>query len=112
MRASAVQVGLIVSALISLAPAVHAADSARPNIVLIISDDHRWDAIGAAGNKSVHTPNIDRLAREGTRFAQGTIHVPQCSPARASLLTGLPPHQNGHFSNQSHRADIRNPDGF
>ena len=90
--------------------AARAAD--RPNIVFVISDDHRYDMLGAAGNTSVHTPNLDRLAKEGTHFRQGTVHVPQCSPCRAQLLTGLPPHANGHYSNQSHREDVKNADGF
>ncbi len=82
----------------------------RPNIVLVISDDQRWDALGAAGNPNVKTPAMDRLAREGTYFRQGTIHVPQCSPSRATLLTGLSPHQHGWYSNQaaqSARADAK-----
>jgi uncharacterized sulfatase len=88
------------------------AEAARPNIVFIISDDHRWDALGAAGNKAIHTPNLDRLAKQGTYFRQGTVFIPQCSPVRASLITGLPPHENGHYSNQSRRKDIVDPDGL
>lgn len=82
--------------------------AAQPNIVLIITDDQRHDAIGASPNPAIHTPAMDRLAREGTYFRQATIHVPQCSPSRATLLTGLAPHQHGWFSNQaaqSKRAD-------
>ena len=85
---------------------------AKPNVVLIISDDHRWDAIGAAGNKAMHTPNLDRLAGSGTYYRQGTVHVPQCSPTRAMLLTGLPPHASGWYSNQAQRPDVKSPDGF
>lgn len=80
--------------------AVQAAEPRRPNIVFIISDDQRWDTIGAAGNTKVHTPNVDRLAKEGTYFRQATVAVPQCSPVRASLLTGRLPHQTGWISNQ------------
>lgn len=87
-------------------------DAARPNFVFIISDDHRWDALGAAGNPGIRTPHLDRLAAEGVHFIQATIHVPQCSPARAQLLTGLPPHQNGWYANQYQRADVKRPDGF
>jgi arylsulfatase A-like enzyme len=94
------------------APARAAAGSPKPNFVLIISDDHRWDMIGAAGNTAIHTPNLDRLASEGTYYRQGTVHVPQCSPNRACLVTGLPPHVNGHYSNQSRRKDVAHPDGF
>jgi arylsulfatase A-like enzyme len=84
----------------------------RPNILFIISDDHRWDGLGAAGNRHVVTPNLDRLAAEGVHFTQATIHVPQCSPLRAQLLTGLSPHQTGWYSNQAQRAQVQSPHGF
>lgn len=84
----------------------------RPNIILILSDDHRWDGIGAAGNPNVITPNLDRLAREGVHFAQAIVHVPQCSPNRATILTGLSPHQTGWYSNQSQRKEVVAPDGL
>src|SRR5215207_2966730 len=93
------------------APAARGAEpSTRPNIVLVISDDQRWDAMGVAGNPNIHTPNMDRLAKDGTYYRQATIHVPQCSPSRATMLTGLAPHQHGWFSNQaaeSQRADTK-----
>ena len=62
----------------------------RPNIVVVLSDDHRWDALGAAGNPSVITPVMDGMARDGIYFRQATTSVSQCHPVRASLLTGLP----------------------
>lgn len=89
-----------------------AAQNTRPNILFIISDDHRWDGLGAAGNPKVITPNLDQLAAQGVHFIQGTMHVPQCSPGRAQLLTGLPPHQNGWYSNQYQRQDVISPTGF
>ena len=88
------------------------AAASRPNILFIISDDHRWDCIGAAGNPKVITPNIDRLAAEGVYFVQAVMHVPQCSPGRAQLLTGLSPHQTGWYSNQFQRPDLRERDGL
>src|SRR5688500_350142 len=89
---------------LSIGSAFSAGAAAQPpNIVFIISDDHRWDGLGAAGNPNVHTPNLDRLAADGVHFLQATMHVPQCSPGRAQLLTGLPPHTNGWYSNQ-HRS--------
>ena len=96
------------------AAAARAADApaGKTNVVLIISDDHRWDVLGAAGNPAAHTPALDRLAREGVHFRQGTIHIPQCAPSRAMLLTGLPPHQNGWYSNQTQRPEVRSPTGF
>lgn len=98
--------------LFTLAVLVAPARAAQPNFVFIMSDDHRWDCIGAAGNPNVITPNLDQLAREGVYFVQGTMHIPQCSPGRAQLVTGLPPHQNGWFSNQYQRADVQSPNGF
>lgn len=84
----------------------------RPNFVFIISDDHRWDAIGAAGNTKIKTPVLDKLALEGVYFRQATIHVSQCAPSRASLLTGLSPHQNGYYSINYLRSDLQWLDRF
>src|SRR5687767_12607821 len=81
-------------------------DPNRPNIIFIISDDHRWDVLGTAGNRHVKTPVLDRLAREGLYFRQATIHVSQCAPSRATLLTGLAPHQSGYYANNFVRKDL------
>lgn len=67
----------------------------RPNIVFLLSDDQGWWSLGCTGNKEIHTPNIDRLAREGMRFDSFFCASPVCSPARASLLTGCIPSQHG-----------------
>jgi arylsulfatase A-like enzyme len=88
------------------------ADASKPNIIFVMSDDQRWDTMGAAGNPNIHTPNMDRLAREGVYFPQATITNPQCMCSRAALITGLATHSNGRYSNQSARADILNPHGF
>lgn len=66
-----------------------------PNILLILFDKCRTDAIGAYGRKDVHTPNLDWLAAGGVRF--NNCYTPQalCGPARASILTGLYPHSHG-----------------
>lgn len=61
----------------------------RPNILLITADQWRGDCLGAAGHPAVLTPNIDRLAGQGTRFARHYAPCAPCSPARASLHTGL-----------------------
>ncbi|HWM95026.1 MAG TPA: sulfatase-like hydrolase/transferase [Thermoanaerobaculia bacterium] len=74
--------------------------SPRPNFVVVLSDDHRWDALGAAGNPAIITPVMDRMAREGVYFRQATVSVSQCHPVRASLLTGLPTHRHGVYSVQ------------
>ena len=60
----------------------------RLNVVLLIIDDVRWDSIGAAGNKVVHTPRLDQLAKEGVRFGQARVTTAICMVSRASLLTG------------------------
>ena len=66
---------------------------ARPNVVLILVDDMGFSDIGCYGGE-IRTPNIDRLARHGVRFSQ-FYNTARCSPSRASLLTGLHPHQAG-----------------
>ena len=67
----------------------------RPNILLIMTDQHRGDCLGADGNPAAITPNLDRIAREGARFRHAYTCVPSCTPARAALLTGLGPWRNG-----------------
>jgi arylsulfatase A-like enzyme len=76
------------------------ARSDRPNFIVVLSDDHRWDALGAAGNPAVVTPVMDQMVREGVYFRQATTSVSQCHPVRASLLTGLPAHRHGVYSVQ------------
>ncbi len=71
----------------------------RPNILLILTDQHRLSAIGSYGNTPCQTPNLDRLAAEGIRFETAYTSCPVCSPARASIMTGRYPHQHGICSN-------------
>lgn len=71
----------------------------RPNIVFILTDQQRFDALGAAGNPVIKTPNLDRLAREGTLFSSAYRASPVCVPARSSLLTGQYPFNTGCFDN-------------
>ena len=67
----------------------------RPNIVLILTDDQGPWAMHCAGTRELVTPNLDRIAREGLRFSNHYCASPVCSPARASLLTGLMPSAHG-----------------
>lgn len=69
--------------------------SARPNVLFILCDDLRPDALGCYGSRHVRTPNIDSLAREGVRFANAFCTTSLCSPSRASILTGLYAHRHG-----------------
>jgi len=77
----------------------------RPDIVIFIADDLSWTDIGPNGSKDVRTPNIDRLAREGTRFARAFAASPTCTPSRSSLLTGDYPMRNGAHANHSNIFD-------
>ena len=65
----------------------------KPNILLIMNDDMGYSDIGCYGGE-IDTPNLNRLAQGGLRFSQ-FYNSPRCSPSRASLLTGLHPHQTG-----------------
>lgn len=60
----------------------------KPNILLIMTDQLRADAIGCYGADWIDTPNLDRLARQGTRFTNCTVNNPICTPSRASIMTG------------------------
>ena len=78
---------------IILALAVAFAADARPNIVVILSDDMGFSDLGCYGGE-IATPNLDALAKNGLRFTQ-FYNTARCCPTRASLLTGLHPHQAG-----------------
>ena len=81
------------------APAVSAlqnpAAKNKPNILLLMADQWRADCLGAAGNRAIHTPNLDQLAASGVRFTNAYSATPTCTPARAGLLTGLAPWNHG-----------------
>lgn len=72
----------------------------RPNILLIITDQQRFDTIAAHGHPHMHTPNLDRLANEGVSFSQCHITAASCVPSRASLFTGYYPHTTGVLENE------------
>jgi len=75
--------------LLSCSPLIlKAQENARPNILLIMTDQQRWDAMGCAGNLEIKTPNIDRLAKGGVQFTNAYSSCPVCVPARSSILTG------------------------
>jgi arylsulfatase len=71
----------------------------RPNIILIITDQQRYDTIAALGYPHMETPHLDRLVREGVSFDNCFITAPSCAPSRASLFTGLYPHTTGIVKN-------------
>ena len=68
---------------------------ARPNFLVFITDQQRFDHVGYAGNKIVRTPNIDRIASGGVAFSRFTVASPVCQPNRATLMTGRLPSLHG-----------------
>lgn len=72
----------------------------RPDILFILTDDHRHDALGCAGHPWLHTPQLDRLAAGGVRFSNSFVTTSLCSPSRASFLTGRYAHAHGVCSNE------------
>jgi arylsulfatase A-like enzyme len=81
-----------------LASATSAAEP-RPNILLVVVDDLRFDDFGAAGHPFARTPHIDRIAREGAQFKNFFAVTPLCSPSRANILTGLQTRHHGILDN-------------
>lgn len=77
----------------------------KPNIVIIISDDHAFQAIGAYGSTLMKTPGIDRIAREGALLNRAYVTNSICGPSRAVLLTGKYSHKNGFKDNETSRFD-------
>lgn len=75
----------------------------RPNIVLLLTDDHPWNEYGFMGSKVAHTPNIERLASQSLRFPQGYVTAPVCRPSLSTILTGRYPHETGIVFNASPR---------
>lgn len=67
----------------------------KPNLLLIVSDDQRFDTIGALGNPNIHTPNLDGLVRSGYASERHYCTTPICTPARAEILTGCNSFTNG-----------------
>ena len=70
-----------------------------PNLLFILTDQQRHDALGAAGNSRIRTPNLDHIARRGIFFERAYVAFPVCSPDRASLQNGLYPHTHGTWDN-------------
>ena len=97
---------LLTIAVLPIGSTVVAEPETRPNIIIVMSDDMGWSDIGSFGGE-INTPNLDRLAADGLRFTQ-FYNTARCCPTRASLLTGLYPHQAGI----GHMMDNRDHDGY
>jgi len=70
------------------------AQTENPNIIFILTDDQRWDAIGYSGNEIIQTPEMDKLASEGCYFSNAMVTTPICAASRASIFSGL--HERTH----------------
>ena len=95
---------LIAALLLSPIAALTAAElpkTTRPNIIVIMTDDQRWDSLGCYGDKVVKTPNLDALAKEGTRFENAFSCAMLCCPSRTSFFTGkYPSHNECYYNNK------------
>lgn len=88
---------VFLSAILAFSPDKDSHGQTKPNIVLIVSDDHGTDALGCYGNEVIKTPHLDNLAADGTRFTNAFCTSASCSPSRSVILTGLHNHQNGMY---------------
>lgn len=84
----------------------------RPNLVLVLTDDQRYDTLSCNGATLIATPNIDRLATEGARFTRAYVTTSLCCPARASLYTGLYAHAHGVRNNEDQVDFLHQHPGF
>ncbi|MDF1739961.1 MAG: sulfatase [Verrucomicrobiales bacterium] len=83
--------------------------SGQKNVLLLISDNQTWHDVGCYGNKTVKTPNIDKLASEGVRFEEAFATTASCGPSRAVMYTGLLTHRNGQYAHphREHNQQLR-----
>jgi alpha-L-rhamnosidase len=87
---------LFIFCILIIPSTVIVAQSKKPNIIFILTDDQRWDALGIAGNSIIQTPEMDALARSGTYFKNAFSTTPICAASRASILTGLYERTHGY----------------
>jgi arylsulfatase A-like enzyme len=76
----------------------HASAATKPNFILILADDMGWNDAGFSGGEFMHTPNLDRMAKEGMVFEEACASAPNCAPTRACLLTGRYPSRHGVYT--------------
>ncbi|CAA6690003.1 Unannotated [Lentimonas sp. CC19] len=88
-----IRVALLLSVALMAGLSVDAAE--RPNIIFMLTDDQRWDDLGAAGNEVIITPNLDKLAENGTLFSQATVSSPICMASRATCFLGQTERRHG-----------------
>ena len=84
----------------------------KPNVVMIISDDHAWTDYGFMGHEQIQTPNLDRLATQSLTFPRGYVPASLCCPSLASIVTGKYPHQHRVTSNDPPNTENLAPRAF
>ncbi len=85
---------LFLASMLGIAAVSGFAQTEKPNIIFILTDDQRWDAIGYSGNDIIQTPEMDDLAAQGTYFRNALVTTPICSASRSSIFSGL--HERTH----------------
>lgn len=98
--------GVVIALALLSASRVRAAEGDRPNIVLLFADDLGYGDVGCFGAKDIKTPNIDRLAAEGTRFTSCYVAQAVCTASRAGLMTGCYPNRIGLFGALNHQSNV------
>jgi arylsulfatase A-like enzyme len=83
--------------------------SKKPNIICVVGEGLRWDELSSTGNKLIHTPNMDRIGREGCTFRNAFVVNALCLPSRATMLTGMYSHTTGAVSNVEGKIPARFP---
>jgi arylsulfatase A-like enzyme len=73
----------------------------KPNLLIVLSDQHSYDMVGVYGNEQIITPNLDKLAKDGIRFKNAFSNQPVCTPFRGMLMSGMQPLKNGAFINDA-----------
>lgn len=87
--------GLLPLALTGISLYMTGQEKQKPNLILIMTDQQRFDCVGTMGNPFIHTPNIDAIAEDGSTFIHAYSSTPSSTPARAGLLTGCSPWKHG-----------------
>lgn len=98
-------VGFLILVFLSF-PLKLVAQNEKPNIIFILTDDHRWDALGYVGNEIIRTPEMDQLAEYGIFFEKAFVTTPICAASRASILTGMYERTHGYTFGQG---EIKQP---
>lgn len=89
----------ILSLLFFLAAVANAQSTSKPNILIIMTDQQTADAMSIAGNKDLHTPAMDKLAKNGVRFTKAYCAQPLCTPSRTAIFSGKMPFETGFVGN-------------